>query len=416
MKIKKIIARQILDSRGNPTVESDVILSDGRYGRASVPSGASTGSYEAVELRDNDKTKYNGKGVIKAVDNIHQKISPALIGQNIHEQQQIDQIMIGLDGTSNKKILGANATLAVSLAVAKAAAISNHKNLFENLSDDTGYLLPTPMMNIINGGAHANNSVDIQEFMIIPGGAGSFKESLRYGVEVFHSLKKVLDDMGLNTSVGDEGGFAPNLKSNEQAIEVILQAIENAGFKAGSDIFIALDVASSEFYQDGFYNLSSENKKFNSDEFIEYLDKWVTKYPIISIEDALDEGDWDGWHAITDKLGDKIKLVGDDLFVTNTKILQKGIEKNIANSILIKPNQIGTLSETIDAIKMAQQADYGVIISHRSGETEDTSIADISVAFNAGQIKTGSLSRSDRVAKYNQLLRIEQILGDKARF
>jgi enolase len=416
MNIKKIIARQILDSRGNPTVEALCVLNNSIAAFASVPSGASTGSSEAVELRDGDRSKYNGKGVLKAVDNIHNIISPALCGIDILDQQKIDDKMITIDDTDNKSNLGANATLAVSLSCAKAAALSLQKNLYEYLGAGNGFLLPTPMMNIINGGAHANNSVDIQEFMIVPIGAKTFSEALRMGVEVFHCLKNILHKKGYNTSVGDEGGFAPNLKSNEEAILVILEAIESANYQAGADVSIALDIASSEFYDKNFYFLNSENKKFKSDQFVDYMDDLVQKYPIISIEDGLDENDWSGWKILTEKLGKKIQLVGDDLFVTNNKILQKGITESVANAILIKPNQIGTLSETIAAIKTAQEANYNVIVSHRSGETEDTSISDIAVAFNSGQIKTGSLCRTDRVAKYNQLLRIEQNLGTKAQY
>ncbi len=413
-KIKSIIAREILDSRGNPTLEAEVTLESGEMGRAAVPSGASTGEREAIELRDGDKSRYSGKGVSKAVSHVNNEIAKAVVGMDIHDQRAIDEKMIALDGTENKSNLGANALLAVSLAVAHTAAIANKKPLYANLGGDNAVTLPVPMMNIINGGEHANNSVDLQEFMIIPVGAPTFKEALRYGAEVFHALKKVLDDMGLNTAVGDEGGFAPDLPSNEAAIEVILQAIENAGFKPGEDVCLGVDAASSEFYEDGLYKLKSENKEFNSAEFIDYLAAWVDKYPLISIEDGMDENDWEGWSLITQKLGDKVQLVGDDLFVTNTKILQQGIDKNIANSILIKVNQIGTLTETLEAIEMAHNACYTAVISHRSGETEDTTIADLAVATNSGQIKTGSLSRSDRIAKYNQLLRIEEQLGERA--
>jgi enolase 1/2/3 len=411
--ITKIHAREILDSRGNPTLEAEVTLESGAFGRAAVPSGASTGVREALELRDGDKTRYLGKGVTKAVNNVNTEISDALVGMDGQDQVALDNRMIELDGTDTKERLGANALLAVSLAASHAAAKENNKALYEHLGDGS-YLMPVPMMNIINGGEHADNSVDLQEFMILPVGAPSFKEALRYGAEVFHTLRSVLSAKGMNTAVGDEGGFAPDLSSNEEAIEVILEAIEKAGYKAGEDIFLGLDAASSEFYKDGVYNLASENKTFNSEEFTDYLANWVDKYPIITIEDGLDEGDWEGWSYMTKQLGDKVQLVGDDLFVTNTSILKEGIEKNIANSILIKFNQIGTLSETLNAINMAHDAGYTAVISHRSGETEDSTIADLCVATRAGQIKTGSLSRSDRIAKYNQLLRIEEALGDKA--
>ncbi|PCI07519.1 MAG: phosphopyruvate hydratase [Gammaproteobacteria bacterium] len=411
--IKKIHAREILDSRGNPTLEAEVTLESGAFGRAAVPSGASTGAREALELRDDDKTRYMGKGVINAVNNVNSEISAALIGMDGQDQAALDNKMIALDGTDTKKRLGANALLAVSLAASHAAANENKQALYVHLGNGT-YTMPVPMMNIINGGEHADNSVDLQEFMILPVGAPSFKEALRYGAEVFHTLRSVLAAKGFNTAVGDEGGFAPDLSSNEEAIEVILEAIEKAGFKAGEDIYLGLDAASSEFYEDGIYHLASEGKKFTSEEFTDYLAGWVDKYPIISIEDGLDEADWKGWSYMTEKLGDKVQLVGDDLFVTNTTILQEGIDKNIANSILIKFNQIGTLTETLSAISMAHDAGYTSVISHRSGETEDCTIADLCVATNAGQIKTGSLSRSDRIAKYNQLLRIEEALGDKA--
>lgn len=417
-KIKDIGAREVIDSRGNPTIEADVILESGVLGRASVPSGASTGSREAIELRDGDKSRYGGKGVLKAVENVNKEIRSALLGEDVKQQAQIDNKMIELDGTPNKERLGANATLAVSLAVARAAAIESGQSLYKYLNDlygnDGQLQLPVPMMNIINGGSHADNSVDIQEFMIVPVGAPSFSEAVRYGCEIFHALKKVLAEKGLNTAVGDEGGFAPDLSSNEEAIEVILTAIKNAGYQAGKDIFLAIDVASSEFYQDGKYVLASENRQMDAAEFVDYLVAWVDKYPIISIEDGLDESDWDGWAVLSQRLGKNVQLVGDDLFVTNTKILKQGIDKGIANSILIKVNQIGTLTETMAAIKMAKEAGYTAVISHRSGETEDTTIADIAVATSAGQIKTGSLSRTDRVAKYNQLLRIEQELAGKA--
>ncbi len=412
--IEKIIAREVIDSRGNPTVEADVFLTSGIMGRAAVPSGASTGSREAIELRDGDKSRYLGKGVLTAVKNINTDINNALKGKDVTQQEAIDNIMLALDGTENKAKLGANALLAVSLACAKAAAQAEQKELFAYLSKDGNYTLPVPMMNIINGGSHADNSVDLQEFMIIPVGAPNFSEAVRYGAEVFHNLKSVLSAKGMNTAVGDEGGFAPDLPSNESALEVIIEAIEKAGYKPGVDIFIGIDAASSEFYKDGKYHLSSEGKVLSSSEFIDVLESWVDKYPIISIEDGLDEGDWDGWKLLTERLGDKVQLVGDDLFVTNTKIFQQGIDKNIANSILIKVNQIGTLTETLAAIELAKKSGYTAVISHRSGETEDTTISDLAVATAAGQIKTGSMSRSDRVAKYNQLLRIEQILGDKA--
>ena len=411
--ITKIHAREILDSRGNPTLEAEVTLESGAFGRAAVPSGASTGVREALELRDGDKSRYLGKGVVNAVNNVNTEISDALVGMDGQDQSALDNKMIELDGTATKERLGANALLAVSLAASHAAANENKEALYVHLGNGT-YTMPVPMMNIINGGEHADNSVDLQEFMILPVGAPSFKEALRYGAEVFHTLRSVLAARGMNTAVGDEGGFAPDLSSNEEAIEVILEAIEKAGFKAGEDIFLGLDVASSEFHEDGVYNLASEGKKFNSEEFTDYLSDWVNKYPIITIEDGLDEGDWEGWSYMTKQLGDKVQLVGDDLFVTNTSILKEGIDKNIANSILIKFNQIGTLTETLNAISMAHDAGYTSVISHRSGETEDSTIADLCVATNAGQIKTGSLSRSDRIAKYNQLLRIEEALGDKA--
>ncbi len=414
-KIIEIIAREILDSRGNPTVEADVILESGIRGRAAVPSGASTGTREAIELRDGDNDRYMGKGVTKAVANVNGEIRKALMGMDTRDQLVIDKTMIELDGTENKERLGANAMLAVSLAAAHAGAAYDKQDLYKYLGNEE-FTLPVPMMNIINGGSHADNSVDLQEFMILPVGAPSFKEALRYGTEVFHTLKSVLKARGMNTAVGDEGGFAPNLSSNEEAIEVILEAIEKAGYKAGEDIFLGLDVASSEFYEDGMYNLASEGRKLTSAEMVDYLSAWVDKYPIITIEDGLDEGDWDGWAVLTEKLGDKVQLVGDDLYVTNTKIFKEGIDKGIANSILIKLNQIGTLSETLDAINMAHDAGYTAVVSHRSGETEDSTIADLCVATNTGQIKTGSLSRSDRVAKYNQLLRIEESLVDNAKY
>ena len=416
MTIKQIKAREVLDSRGNPTVEADVILSNGTLGRSIVPSGASTGQREALELRDGDKNRYLGKGVINAVNIVNNEINDALVGMSISNQQAIDQKMIDLDGTETKSRLGANSILAVSLACAHANANNNKQSLFRSFDFSKTYQLPVPMMNIINGGEHANNSVDIQEFMIIPAGAPSFKEALRYGTEVFHHLKAVLNLRGLNTAVGDEGGFAPDLSSNEEALKVIVEAIENAGYIAGKDIFIGIDAASSEFYKDGTYNLSSENLKLSNAEFTEYLASWVENYPIISIEDGMDENDWEGWGMLTKKLSHKVQLVGDDLFVTNSKILKKGIKNNIANSILIKVNQIGTLTETFSAMKMALDAGYTCVMSHRSGETEDTTIADLAVATSCGQIKTGSLSRSDRLAKYNRLLRIEEELGNDARY
>jgi enolase len=412
--ISNIHGRQIIDSRGNPTVEVDVTLASGVMGRAAVPSGASTGSREAVELRDGDMSRFGGKGVSKAVANVNGEIREALVGMSALEQKAIDERMIELDGTPNKGRLGANSLLAVSMATAKAAAIQSGKALYEYLG--TGTTMPVPMMNIINGGSHADNSVDLQEFMIIPVGAPSLSEAVRYGTEVFHALSKVLNAKGMNTAVGDEGGFAPDLPSNEAAIEVILEAIEKAGYKAGEDIFIGIDAASSEFYKDGKYELVSEGRSLTSAEFVDYLADWCDKYPIISIEDGLDEGDWGGWAVLTEKLGGRVQLVGDDLFVTNTSILKEGIDKGIANSILIKVNQIGTLTETLDAINMAHDAGYTAVVSHRSGETEDTTIADLVVATASGQIKTGSLSRTDRVAKYNQLIRIEEALGERASY
>ena len=414
IEIKNIIAREIIDSRGNPTVEADVILASGVKGRAAVPSGASTGAREAIELRDGDKSRYGGKGVLKAVANVNGDIRDALMNMDVREQRAIDEAMIKLDGTENKSRLGANAMLAVSMACANAAARALGVPLFQYLNTGEGYQLPVPMMNIINGGSHADNSVDLQEFMIIPVGAPSINEAIRYGAEIFHTLKKVLHDKGMNTAVGDEGGFAPDLPSNESAIEIILEAIDKAGFEAGKDIFIGIDAASSEFYKDGLYDLASENRKLSASEFIDVLESWVDKYPIISIEDGLAEDDWDGWKLLTERLGKKVQLVGDDLYVTNTKIFKQGIDKGIANSILIKVNQIGTLSETLDAIAMAKKAGYTAVISHRSGETEDTTIADLAVATCAGQIKTGSMSRSDRISKYNQLLRIAEGLGKEA--
>ncbi len=415
-QIADIRAREIIDSRGNPTVEADVILDSGAMGRAAVPSGASTGSREAIELRDGDKSRFMGKGVLKAVENINGEIREALLGMDPSDQVKIDQAMIDLDGTPNKARLGANAILAVSMATAKAAAADEGLPLYRYLATSDEFLMPVPMMNIINGGEHADNSVDLQEFMIMPVGAPSINEAIRWGAEVFHNLKKVLSDKGYNTAVGDEGGFAPDLKSNEEAITVILEAIDKAGYKAGEDIFIAIDAASSEFYKDGNYVLGSENKTLSSEEFADFLNDWVDRYPIISVEDGMDEGDWDGWKVLTEKIGNKAQLVGDDLFVTNPAILAEGIEKHIGNSILIKVNQIGTLTETLAAIKMAKENGYTAVISHRSGETEDTTIADLAVATSAGQIKTGSMSRSDRIAKYNQLIRIAEELGDKASY
>ncbi len=412
--ISKIHAREIIDSRGNPTLEAEVTLSSGETGRAAVPSGASTGEREALELRDGDAKRYLGKGVLKAVANVNGEIADAIAGMDVTAQQEIDEKMLSLDGTENKDRLGANALLAVSMACAHTAAMHKKEMLFEYLGGKDAVTLPVPMMNIINGGSHADNSVDLQEFMIMPVGAASFSEALRCGAEIFHTLKKVLSSNGLNTAVGDEGGFAPDLSSNEAALEMILEAIDKAGYSAGKDIYLALDAASSEFCKEGVYDLASENRKFNSDEFSDYLADWVSRYPIISIEDGMDENDWDGWKMLTDKVGDKVQLVGDDLFVTNPKILAKGIELSIANSVLIKVNQIGTMTETLRTIDMAHKAGYTTVTSHRSGETEDTTIADLCVATNAGQIKTGSLSRSDRIAKYNQLLRIEEKLGSRA--
>jgi enolase len=414
--ISRVIGREILDSRGNPTVEADVILESGAMGRAAAPSGASTGEREAIELRDGDKSRYLGKGVTRAVSHVNNELAGVAIGRECNDQDGLDLAMIELDGSENKSNLGANALLAVSLANAQAGASEAGQPLYRFLGGDNANLLPVPMMNIINGGAHADNSVDMQEFMILPVGAPSFSEALRYGTEVFHSLKSVLGAKGMNTAVGDEGGFAPDLSSNEEAIEVILTAIEKAGYQAGTDIYLGLDVASSEFYESGKYILASENRSFDAVGFADYLAGWVDQYPIISIEDGMDEGDWEGWAVLTEQLGSKIQLVGDDLFVTNTNILARGIEQGIANSILIKFNQIGTLTETLDAISMAHEAGYSTVISHRSGETEDVAIADLAVATTAGQIKTGSLSRSDRVAKYNQLLRIESMLGEAARY
>lgn len=417
--IEDIHARQILDSRGNPTVEVDVSLSNGIVGRAAVPSGASTGEYEAVELRDKDADYFLGKGVKKAVENVNETIADELVGYPAYLQTEIDQIMLQLDGTPNKSKLGANAILGVSMAVAKAAAQTTGLPLWRYLGGVNAKVLPLPMMNIINGGSHADNNVDPQEFMIMPAGAGSYSKAVQMGAEIFHNLKKVLSSKGYNTSVGDEGGFAPDLKSNEEAVEVILTAIEKAGYTPGDDVLIALDPASSEFYnkETGLYEFKwSDGSKRDSDEMVAYWSEWVEKYPIISIEDGMDEDDWDGWKTLTEAIGKKVQLVGDDLFVTNTNRLADGISKGVGNSILIKVNQIGTLTETLDAIEMAHKNDYTAVISHRSGETEDTTIADIAVATNAGQIKTGSMSRTDRVAKYNQLLRIEEELGESAIF
>ena len=414
--IVDIIAREILDSRGNPTVEADVLLESGVMGRAAVPSGASTGSREAIELRDGDGSRYLGKGVMRAVENVNTEISEALIGLDAQEQAFIDKTLIDLDGTDNKARLGANALLAVSMAVAKAAAEEAGLPLYRYFGGAGTMSLPVPMMNIINGGEHANNSLDIQEFMIMPVGAESFREALRCGAEIFHALKKLLDKNGHSTAVGDEGGFAPNLASHAEALEVIMQAIQNAGYVPGKDVLLALDCAASEFYKDGKYHLSGEGLQLTSAQFVDYLATLCDKFPIVSIEDGMSEADWDGWKLLTDRLGKKVQIVGDDVFVTNTRIFKEGIQKGIGNSILIKINQIGTLSETFAAIEMAKRAGYTAVISHRSGETEDSTIADIAVGLNAGQIKTGSLSRSDRIAKYNQLLRIEEDLGDTATY
>jgi len=414
--IVDIVAREILDSRGNPTVECDVLLESGVMGRAAVPSGASTGSREAIELRDGDPKRYLGKGVLKAVGHINTEISEAVLGLDASEQAFLDQALIDLDGTPNKSRLGANATLAVSMAVARAAAEEAGLPLYRYFGGSGRMQMPVPMMNVVNGGAHANNNLDLQELMIIPLGAPSFREALRWGAEVFHALKKILHDKGMSVAVGDEGGFAPNLPNHEAALQLILQAIEQAGYVAGEQIALALDCAASEFYRDGKYHLEGEGLVLSAEEWTNILATWCDKYPIISVEDGMAEGDWDGWKHLTERLGKKVQLVGDDLFVTNTKILQEGIDKGIANSILIKINQIGTLTETFEAIEMAKRAGYTAVISHRSGETEDSTIADIAVGLNAGQIKTGSLSRSDRMAKYNQLLRIEEDLGDVARY
>jgi enolase len=417
MKIAHVHAREILDSRGNPTLEAEVTLQSGQIGRAAVPSGASTGSREAVELRDGDKMRYLGKGVRKAVANVNDPIRSALLGRDANDQRGLDEALIALDGTENKAKLGANALLAVSMANAHAVAAARGLPLWRHLAGDAAVSLPVPMMNIINGGAHADNNVDLQEFMVMPVGLPDFAEALRAGTEIFHALKSVLKGRGLATAVGDEGGFAPDLRSNEEAIETILEAVGKAGYRAGEDIYLALDAAASEFHKDdGKYHLTGEGKKLSSEQMVEFYAGWCAKYPILSIEDGLAEGDWDGWKVLSDRLGRTVQLVGDDLFVTNPKILREGIDKGIANAILIKVNQIGTLSETLDAIAMAQANGYAAIISHRSGETEDTTIADLAVATTATQIKTGSLCRSDRVAKYNQLLRIEEALGKAARY
>ncbi|AGA59523.1 phosphopyruvate hydratase [Thermobacillus composti KWC4] len=412
--ITDVYAREVLDSRGNPTVEVEIALESGGKGRAIVPSGASTGAYEAVELRDGDKSRYLGKGVLKAVENVNTIIAPEIIGLDALDQVAIDRKMIELDGTPNKGKLGANAILAVSMAVARAAADALNVPLYTYLGGFNAKTLPVPMMNILNGGAHADNNVDVQEFMVLPVGASSFREALRIGAEVFHNLKAVLKEKGLNTAVGDEGGFAPNLGSNEEALETIIAAIERAGYKPGVDVYLGMDIASTEFFKDGKYHLEGEGKSFTSAEFVDLLESWVSKYPIITIEDGCSEDDWDGWKLLTDRLGGRVQLVGDDLFVTNTARLSQGIEKGVGNSILVKVNQIGSLTETFDAIEMAKRASYTAVISHRSGESEDSTIADIAVATNAGQIKTGAPSRTDRVAKYNQLLRIEDQLGATA--
>lgn len=417
--IESIHARQILDSRGNPTIEVDVFTEAGAFGRAAVPSGASTGTHEAVELRDGDKKTYMGKGVLKAVENVNTKIAAEVVGFDVSEQNLLDKIMIELDGSPTKGKLGANAILGTSLAIAKAAAMEAGMSLYRYIGGVNANTLPVPMMNILNGGSHADNSIDFQEFMVMPVKADTFSESLRMGTEVFHTLKKVLHDKGLSTNVGDEGGFAPNIPSNEEAIEIVLKAIEKAGFKPGEDIFIAMDAASSEFYDaktKTYTFKKSDGKKLKSDEMVEYWAKWAKKYPIISIEDGMGEEDWDGWKKLTDKIGDKVQLVGDDLFVTNVQFLKKGIDMGVANSILVKVNQIGSLTETINAVNLAKRNSYKSIMSHRSGETEDSTIADLAVALNTGQIKTGSASRSDRMAKYNQLIRIEEELGEVAYF
>jgi len=416
LEIVDVIARQIIDSRCFPTVEVEVYLEDGTMGRAAVPSGASTGMYEAVELRDGDKDKFLGKGVLTAIKNVNDTIAEELIGCNVYEQSYIDKMLIELDGTDNKSKLGANAILGVSLAVANAAANSLNMPLYRYIGGVNAKVLPVPMMNIINGGSHADNSVDLQEFMIMPAGAPTFSEALRMCAEVYHTLKKILNDKGYSTGIGDEGGFAPNLKSNQESLDVIIEAIEKAGYKAGEEIFIAIDAASSEYYKDGKYVLEHEGRTLTSAEMVDFFEEWVNKYPIISIEDGMAEEDWDGWKLLTERLGKKIQLVGDDLFVTNTERLEKGIELGVGNSILIKLNQIGTLTETLNAIEMANRAGYTAVVSHRSGETEDTTIADLVVAVNAGQIKTGAPARSERVAKYNQLLRIEEELDNVAEY
>lgn len=415
-KIVNIVGREILDSRGNPTVEADVVLASGIIGRGVVPSGASTGSREAIELRDNDVKRYGGKGVLQAVAHVNGPLKNLLVGKNVEDQDNLDRLMIHLDGTTNKSHLGANAILAVSLAAVKASALQQGVPLYHYLATGEQFILPVPMMNIINGGAHADNNVDLQEFMVLPVGAPSLAEAVRYGAEIFHALKAVLKKQGKNTAVGDEGGFAPDLSSNEAALDVIMEAILKAGLKPGSDIALGLDVASTEFYRDQRYHLHSEQRVLEVAELIDVLEKWVNHYPIITIEDGVAENDWAGWEMLSQRLGQRVQLVGDDLFVTNAEILQQGIQRHIANAILIKVNQIGTLTETLAAIKLAKQAHYGVVISHRSGETEDTIIADLAVATGAGQIKTGSLSRSDRVAKYNQLMRIEQSLGNQCHY
>lgn len=416
--IVDVSAREILDSRGNPTVEADVVLECGHKGRAAVPSGASTGAREAVELRDGDSRRYGGKGVLRAVEAVNGELRGAVLGMDVHDQRKLDETLITVDGSDNKGRLGANAILAVSLAASRAAAAHGNRPLYRHLAltGDDEFIMPVPMMNIINGGSHADNSVDLQEFMIVPVGAPSLAEAVRYGAEVFHALKAVLNARGLSTAVGDEGGFAPDLPSNEAAIEAILEAIDRAGYRAGQDIMLALDVASSEFHRDGRYLLASENRALSAANLVDMLADWVDRYPIISIEDGMDENDWAGWKLLTDRLGGRVQLVGDDLFVTNRAILQQGIDAGVANAILIKLNQIGTLTETMDAIQLAKTAGYAAVVSHRSGETEDTTIADLAVASACGQIKTGSLSRSDRVAKYNQLIRIEAELGKAARY
>jgi len=414
--IVDIVGREILDSRGNPTVECDVLLESGTMGRAAVPSGASTGSREAIELRDGDKARYGGKGVLRAVEHINTEISEAVLGLDASEQAFLDKTLIDLDGTENKSRLGANATLAVSMAVARAAAEESGLPLYRYFGGSGGMSMPVPMMNLINGGAHANNNLDLQELMVIPLGAPSFREAVRYGAEVFHALKKILDNKGMSTAVGDEGGFAPNVASHEAALQMLVEAIDKAGYTPGQQVAIGLDCAASEFYKEGKYHLSGEGMILSAAEWTDILATWADKYPIVSVEDGMSESDWDGWKQLTDRLGGKLQLVGDDLFVTNTKILKEGIAKRVANSILIKINQIGTLSETFAAIEMAKRAGYTAVISHRSGETEDATIADIAVGTNAGQIKTGSMSRSDRIAKYNQLLRIEEDLGDVAHY